>query len=247
MRENDKFTPYFVADRQASLRILQGVDVPDNKEFGIMSHANTSESFQEDISDYPCFDLQNCGVVDDECPYGGDVSQCEKGKTLLEEKVLICDSGVFQKEGSGFLSYNHLFKIYEKMGADYGIMIDVLKDKKATLESARDAIEDYEKGNWSFRLIGVAQGNSAEEYLSCYDELREMGFDHAPNSHYPLYSIERLVTKLKDDGLFGYFRTPILLRACLSSPTSVSFSSTEGSLIGSPHGLSMRVNACFTR
>jgi hypothetical protein len=64
------------------------------------------------------------------------------------------------------------------MAADFGIIMDVLKDKDKTLETAREAIETYKKEQWTFKLIGVAQGNTTEEYVDCYKELKKMGYEY---------------------------------------------------------------------
>ncbi len=83
---------------------------------------------------------------------------------------------MFTKEGARF-SYEDLFSIYEKMGADYGIMIDVFKDREATLKSARNAIDIYNKHNYKFKLVLVAQGTSVEEYVKSYEDLLNLGSD----------------------------------------------------------------------
>ncbi|MCK5022307.1 MAG: hypothetical protein KAR54_03610 [Candidatus Pacebacteria bacterium] len=64
------------------------------------------------------------------------------------------------------------------MKVDYGIIIDYLKDKTRTMESAELALDAYNKKKWSFKLIGVAQGNSIKEYVECYKSLKDCGFEH---------------------------------------------------------------------
>ena len=143
-----------------------------------MTHANTFKPFKSDLAKFPCFDLNNCGVVDGPCPYNGDLKQCTKGKRLDESVIKICDSGVFQRKGCEIPSYKQLFQEYEDMGADFGIIMDVLKDKDKTLATAKEAIELYKQKKWAFDLIGVAQGNKTKEYIECYTALQDMGYEH---------------------------------------------------------------------
>jgi len=141
--------PFFVVDRPMSLKILEYCEI--NKQsgvFGLMGHANTSKRFQELFESFPTDNI-----------------------------VKMADSGVFSKDGCK-LDYEHLFSIYEGMGAEYGIMIDFLKDKEKTIESAESAIKIYGNGKYSFKLVGVAQGNTIGEYAECYDNLKLLGFDH---------------------------------------------------------------------
>lgn len=84
---------------------------------------------------------------------------------------------MFTKQGCPS-DYQQLFATYERMGADFGIMIDVLGNAPATLASGRRAIEEYGKSERRFTLVGVAQGKSTREYLACYRALKEMGFAH---------------------------------------------------------------------
>ena len=114
---------------------------------GLMGHANTSKNFQERFREF-------------------------RGKNIIK----MADSAVFTKNGCTFDGYEKLFEIYENMGVEYGIMIDVLKNKNKTIKNAEKAIEVYESGNYNFNLVGVAQGNSIEEYLDCYEKLKELGF-----------------------------------------------------------------------
>ena len=64
------------------------------------------------------------------------------------------------------------------MGVNYGIMIDFLKDKDKTLESAKEALKIYQEEHYSFKLVGVAQGNTLEEYLECYEKLKSLGLNY---------------------------------------------------------------------
>ena len=171
--------PFFVADRPMSLRLLKGLplqDFPDTQ-VGIMAHANTTKNFQIAFRDYPFDDLDECQIADCPCQESGNIRECPTRQYIFERTVKMCDSGIFTREGAT-LSYENLFKLYDDMNVDYGIMIDVFLDPQATLESAKEALQAYQPYADSFRLVGVAQGNSLDEYLNCYAQLKEMGFDH---------------------------------------------------------------------
>lgn len=169
--------PHFVADRPMSLRILSGLDLETHPvNLGLMIQACTSDPFREMVSKFPCIDLGYCGVVDSACPFGGNLSKCSKGRALKKHITTIADSGVFTKEGSN-LDYPELFKRYEQMGVERGIMLDVLGDAEETIESAKVAWDIYSSGNYSFKLIGVSQGRNSEEYARCYEKLIEIGYE----------------------------------------------------------------------
>jgi hypothetical protein len=142
-----------------------------------MSHANTSKNFQELFSLYPCVKGDYCEVVQEICPFDKKVNRCLKGVAIKKNTIKMCDSGIFQKEGCSF-EYSELFSIYENMNVKYGIMIDYLKQKKDTLKSAKEALKEYGKRNYSFQLVGVAQGRNLEEYVECYNELKKIGYSH---------------------------------------------------------------------
>ena len=167
----DHLVPFLVADRRASLRIIRKIPfVHYSGPVGLMSHANTTETFQETFRRYPC----GPALCDASSP-GTQI--CKACGALSHRVVKMVDSGVFTKEGCA-KDYESLFKIYERMGADYGIVIDVLKDRRATIRSARRAMSTYRKLRPRFKLVGVAQGRSVKEYLSCYRSLRNLGFKH---------------------------------------------------------------------
>lgn len=141
--------PFFVVDRPISLELLKYCDInAQNAFFGLMGHANTTKNFQMAFRKFPSHNI-----------------------------IKMVDSGVFTKEGCK-RDYKELFSIYEEMEADFGIIIDILKNKEMTLKSAQKAIDLYQNGNYKFGLIGVAQGNSINDYVECYSELKEMGYDH---------------------------------------------------------------------
>ena len=91
----------------------------------------------------------------------------------------ICDSGVFLKSNyQRKLSYSQLMAKYEAMNCDYGIILDVLGDKDATIQSAEKGMAVYKQGDYTFQLIGVAQGKTSTEYVDCVKQLVDLGFDH---------------------------------------------------------------------
>lgn len=174
--------PFFVADRPMSLRILKGLNLKDypGVKIGIMAHANTTDNFQRAYRDYPCEDLKRCDAIDAKpCPYKTERGRnnCKHRQLILDRTVKMCDSGVFTKEGA-MLSYEKLFAAYDRMKVEYGIMIDVLHDDKATVESAIEARKVYELRKHKFNLVVVAQGKTEREYLDCYNKLKRLGFEH---------------------------------------------------------------------
>jgi hypothetical protein len=170
--------PFFVADRPASLKILRGsrLEQYDTK-IGLMSHANTSRNFQELFSAYPCVKEDFCEVVNHSCPYSKEISKCPKGSIVRRNTIKMCDSGIFQKNGCAF-EYAELFSIYENMNAAYGVIIDYLKQKDKTIRSARKGLIEYKKRKRSFTLVGVAQGETVDEYAECHRSLKKMGYTH---------------------------------------------------------------------
>lgn len=172
------FIPFFVVDRPASLRIIRGIKLINGKKLGLMAHANTSDNFKNKFRQFPCTDKPYCEVIGKSCPYNRNLDLCLEGKKFLNQIVKISDSGVFTKDGCLFPSYSDLFNEYEKMGIDYGIMIDYLKDKEKTIASASLALSEYNRKKWSFNLIGVIQGESLKDYLECYVQMKGMGYKH---------------------------------------------------------------------
>lgn len=167
-------TPFCVADRPMSLRILRGLDLSRyTGRVGIMIHANTSVEFQNLVREYP---LEN-GI----CPFHRrrhEGRQCARVREIRARTITMCDSGVFTKKGAP-LSYAALFEVYERSRVKYGIIIDHLRRCDATLASARAAMAEYSRlPNRTFELVGVAQGNNVQEYKRCYRELKAMGYRH---------------------------------------------------------------------
>jgi hypothetical protein len=164
--------PFLVVDRQASLRIVRKIPFRHyGGPIGLMTHANTTLQFQTAFRRFP----REIRPDSPKSPSGGPMV----GRPRLSERRLpvikVCDSGVFTKEGCTF-DYDALFETYSRMGCDYGIIIDVMRNPQATLDSAREAIRTYRQLSPSFRLVGVTQGRSVREYVDCYRRLRKLGF-----------------------------------------------------------------------
>jgi hypothetical protein len=171
--------PFFVADRPMSLRIIKGLPLEDypTARVGIMAHANTSSNFQEALQRYPCENFEFCDAVGGPCQFKDEISKCPARQRILERTVKMCDSGIFTREGAT-LTYHELFATYERMGVEYGVMIDVFQDTDATITSAEEALPIYQAYQDKFKLVVVAQGEKVEDYLRCYRTLREMGFQY---------------------------------------------------------------------
>lgn len=176
----DNVIPFLVADRPASLRIIKGSGLQKyDVSMGLMGHANTSDNFQELFRIYPCSCPDTyCDVVRRKCPYGHKIESCPAGLAVRQRTIKMCDSGIFTKDGCMIDDYETLFEIYDNMGAQYGVMIDYLRDSKRTIESAKRGIETYQKKNRQFHLVSVTQGEDTEEYLSCYEALKSLGYQY---------------------------------------------------------------------
>jgi len=157
--------PFLVADRPVSLSIIKGIALPPNARIGIMGQAYTSKRFQMLFNQYP---------------FGIDViypNGQPSDHQIKKQTTKMVDSSIFGKRKCR-MSYEELFRTYQRMGASYGIMIDVFRDPEGTLDSASEAIKVYKRGKWTFTLVGVAQGKSFDEYLRCYEGLLKLGFTH---------------------------------------------------------------------
>lgn len=169
--------PHFVADRPMSLRILAGLDVRTHPvNFGLMFQACGTKNYRDMISRFPCMELDYCTIIQGKCPYNGNIIRCTKGKKFQKIITTIADSGVFTKNGSN-IDYYELFSRYQQMNVERGIILDVLKDYKNTIRSAKKAFDIFSKGHFSFKLIGVAQGQNPIEYFKCYEKLKKIGYD----------------------------------------------------------------------
>jgi hypothetical protein len=133
---------------------------------GIMSQAaTTSDAFKDFFARYP---YQTDVIYSN----GESTDQAIRGRTIK-----MVDCGMFGKKGCD-LGYKDLFAAYRKMRADYGIIIDVFRDSKATLQSARWALRSYDEKEDRFKLVAVAQGKNVAEYLRCYEKLKGMGYEY---------------------------------------------------------------------
>ena len=90
-------------------------------------------------------------------------------------KYKVGDSGIYQGKD---ISYPELYNEYIKMGITHGIIKDYFRDPTKTLESSKEAWEYYNKAGLQekFVLLGVAQGNTVEEYLKSYEDQRKIGY-----------------------------------------------------------------------
>lgn len=171
--------PIFVADRPASLRILSGLSDHSN-EFGILAHAFTTSNFKEHFRDF------------------------------RQASIKVGDSGIYQGKD---ISYTDLFSEYEKMGVTHGIIKDHYRDQQLTLVSAERAIKVYKKGNgkknYSFELIGVAQGNTVAEYIESYTAQKKLGYNTV--------AIGGLLYKMENHKRMVRVKTSVFLRNVLTS------------------------------
>lgn len=135
-----------------------------NKTFGILTHAFVSNNFKKKFSDFPRKTALKYFYN----------SAYESDESLSKRIVKFVDSGIFKAEKT--ISYQELFKIYDQMNAHYGAIVDFLKDKEKTVRSAKEAIKIYNRGKHKFKLVGIAQGNSIEDYLWCYERLKDQGY-----------------------------------------------------------------------
>ena len=160
--------PFFVLDRPVSLEILKGFFAKNlDYKFGILTHAFTSPKFKEKFRNFP---------FDTPLKYSELKDTKRLNNKISKNIIKIVDSGIFQAKRD--ISYEELFQTYEYLKADYGIIIDFLKDREKTIESAEEAIKVYQNGNFSFRLVGVAQGKDVDDYLKCYEELKNLGYEY---------------------------------------------------------------------
>lgn len=190
--------PFFVLDRPVSLEILKDFFANNlEHQFGILTHAFTSSRFKEKFRNFP-FDtpLRYSNLQDTE----------ELNEKISKNIIKFVDSGIFQSQRN--ISYKELFGIYEYLNADYGIIIDFLKDRKETIKSAKEAIKIYKEGNYSFKLVGVAQGYDLKDYLKCYEELKNLGYEYIAiggllkrneNSNYIRLSCEMFLIELLEN------------------------------------------------
>ena len=158
--------PFFVADRPISLSIIKGMTLPPNGTVGILTQAvTTTDNFKALYKTYP----RGTEVV---YP-NGQPADAE----IARRTVKMVDSGIFCKGGC-HLSYADLFREYDRMGADYGVIIDSMGNMPETVKSAKLAMREYAKSHRRFKLVGVTQGRTADEYCECYEKLEHIGYEH---------------------------------------------------------------------
>lgn len=100
----------------------------------------------------------------------------EKFKMFPLTDIKIGDSGIYQGREK---DYDSLFREYLRMGVNYGIIKDYYRDPQMTLKSAEEAIKVYHAQGYynNFKLVGVAQGRTVEEYVENYAEQKKMGYE----------------------------------------------------------------------
>lgn len=174
----ERFTPFFVVDRPASLQIIRSLKIPIGKRIGLMTHANTSDNFKALLSKFPCSQYEYCEIIRGRCEFNHKISLCNKGLSFSRKIIKMADSGVFTKDNCRFPSYPKLYHEYDKMNVDFGVIVDFLKDKDKTIQSASTAIEEHRLNKWKFNIIGVAQGTTINEYIESYLELKRMGYKY---------------------------------------------------------------------
>jgi len=116
----------------------------------------------------------------------------------------IGDSGIFSKKEIG---YQELFMRYELMGVSHGIIKDYYRDPVKTLRSAEIAYDFYRSHDYSFELIGVAQGNNAHEYLENYKAQKDLGYN--------IVAIGGLLTKNKNHSRMARVRNEVFMKNIL--------------------------------
>jgi len=170
--------PFFVVDRPISLEILRDVMLKyPSIEIGLMTHAFTSNNFIRKFNEF--LKDRMCESREDELP-----------RNLIK----MADSGVFNKNGC-HLTYDELFRRYEMLGVEYGIIIDVLKDSRKTIESAFKGLRIYERNEkkYNFKLVAVAQGKDLDGYLKCYEKLQE---------HFEYIAVGGLLKKIENSARY---------------------------------------------
>jgi hypothetical protein len=165
--------PFFVVDRPMSLNIVKTFFAKHpGIQFGLMSHGLVSENFKTLFSSFPC-QPADCWLCGRDANGRLECGSRQLRSQLQASVLRIVDCGIFSKEKQP--RYPELYDVYESMNADYGVMKDVFGDAKKTIESAKRAVEVYLRRKRRFRLVLVAQGKNAEEYLWCSEKLSALG------------------------------------------------------------------------
>lgn len=183
--------PFFVVDRPISLEILREVMLKHSSiKIGIMTHALTSTNFMKKFNRFP-----------KDRVYG------DREENLSKNLIKMSDSGIFNKNGCN-LTYEELFKRYEVLGVEYGIIIDVFKDSEKTIKSALKGLKIYKQNRYNFKLVAVAQGRDLDEYLKCYNKLQE---------HFEYIAIGGLLKKIKNSARYVRVRDENLMYNVLTA------------------------------
>lgn len=108
----------------------------------------------------------------------GVSSTVEELIVSIDVPVLV-DSGAFAdvETESDMLA---LFDAYDRMGADYGLLPDVIGDRKANNDLVAATSRLVERGHrrWDFQPVAVAQGRTPAEYAASFWDVYQMGADH---------------------------------------------------------------------
>lgn len=109
---------------------------------------------------------------------------------IPEEIPLFGDCGAFGYIEEEEPPYGPIetMKFYERMGYDLACTVDHLivpseedsKEKRfeIVLDNAKEMLGEYKKENYSYDLVGVAQGWGPDSYRKAVRELGKMGFDY---------------------------------------------------------------------
>ena len=154
--------PCRLVDRLNHLQVLRSLDLYGSDQIvpiGVMTHARISTNMQRLVRQFPC-DGRGCvGVLGIPCPYRESSKRCPYRAHIRRRMVWMCDSGAFTRQGAPQF-YPQLFELYGRLGVDYGIIADVLRDSAATLESACQAMAAYPPYRERFSLVGVAKARN---------------------------------------------------------------------------------------
>lgn len=129
------------------------------------------------VTTYP-YELKTLHEVADR-PYGVMTTPAISGRVqqLFKDfpaKERWGDNGIF----AGIrLSPLQLLAWYHSLNVTHGLILDIFKEKDATLEFAADMWKLYKQKQYSFELVGVAQGNTADEYIAAVKALVALGFE----------------------------------------------------------------------
>ena len=140
------FTPIFVVDRPASLRILSGL-TEYSREFGILAHAFTTNNFKKIFNE---FELASVKVGDSGIYQGKDISY----KDLFSE-------------------YEKMGVTHGIIKDHYRDPVQTLKSAKKAIKVYKMG---RKKGHYNFELVGVAQGETVADYIHSYMAQKELGY-----------------------------------------------------------------------